>query len=190
MVDLGLSFRATICGIRDLAEHADAGVTHVLTILDPGWSTPSAFRGFGPHERLDLRFHDIIETIPDTRPVGRDDVAALLRFGRDLGVAHLLVHCERGLSRSSAALALILAQACPQRSGEEVMAEVVRLRPGCWPNLRVIELGDALLDRGGALVAAVGARYRDMLLEQPQLKRAMYDMGRGREVGLSGLQTG
>lgn len=41
-------FRVTICGIPELDEHCAAGVTHVLSILDPGWPDPAAFAQFGP----------------------------------------------------------------------------------------------------------------------------------------------
>src|SRR3984893_2176490 len=103
-------FRLTICGIPELDEHCAAGVTHVLSILDPDTPDPPAFAAFAPHRRLALRFHDIIELIPDGLPPSRDDVARLLAFGRELGEPagnHLLVHCHAGVSRSTAAAALI-----------------------------------------------------------------------------------
>jgi hypothetical protein len=43
----GLPFRLTICGIPELDEHRTAGVTHVLSLLDPGYDDPSAFTAFG-----------------------------------------------------------------------------------------------------------------------------------------------
>ena len=58
-------FRLTICGIPELDEHCAAGVTHVLSILDPDTPDPPAFAAFAPHHRLALRFYDIIETLPD-----------------------------------------------------------------------------------------------------------------------------
>src|SRR5579863_1711298 len=99
-------FRVTICGIAELDEHCAAGVTHVLSILDPEWPDPGAFDAFLPHRRLALRFHDIIEPAPDRLPPSRRDVEELLAFGRELGaspVSHLLVHCHAGVSRSTAA---------------------------------------------------------------------------------------
>jgi len=92
------------------------------------------------------------------------------------------VHCQKGLSRSTAALALILAQARPDVAAADVLAEVVRLRPRAWPNLRIIELGDALLGRGRNLVAAAAACYRARIAARPQLVEAMIEMGRAREL--------
>jgi predicted protein tyrosine phosphatase len=177
--------RTSICGIEELDGHSAAGVTHVLSLLDPGWPEPEAFGGFGEHARLDLRFHDIIDPLPGLRLPRQDDVAALLRFAAQAGTedaAHLLVHCQKGLSRSTASLALILAQARPDLAAEDVLAEVVRQRPRAWPNLRILELGDALLGRGGSLVAVVAACYRARLAARPQLADGMIEMGRAREL--------
>jgi predicted protein tyrosine phosphatase len=182
------AFRVRIGGIDDLDGLRGAGVTHVLSLLNPGWAEPEPFRAFPPHRRLDLRFHDIVDPLPGLRRPGRDDVTALLAFGQALAVtpdAHLLVHCEKGLSRSTASLALILAQARHDWPADAVLAEIVRLRPRAWPNLRIIELGDALLGRGGTLVAAAAQCYRARLAAQPRLADGMIEMGRARELRLA-----
>ena len=36
----------TICGLEELDYHSAQGVTHVLSILDPDWPEPEAFRAF------------------------------------------------------------------------------------------------------------------------------------------------
>jgi predicted protein tyrosine phosphatase len=180
-----VDFHITVCGLAELEGHSAVGITHVLSILDPGFPDPDAFGAFGEHQRLDLRFHDITEERPGMRLAAREDVTALLQFGRDLlrePQAHLLVHCHMGISRSSAAMALILAQARPDRPALEALAEVRRIRPRIWPNLRVIELGDELLGRDGALVDAAIARYRHVVELKPEVGKMMTDMGRGREV--------
>lgn len=180
-----VAFSITVCGVAELESHSTRGVTHVLSILDPGFPDPDAFGAFGEHDRLDLRFHDIVDDMPGMRLAQREDVEMLLRFGRDLmheKDAHLLVHCHMGVSRSTAAMALILAQARPDRPAIEAVAEVRRIRPRIWPNLRVIELGDALLGRGGALIDAAVARYRHVIERRPEVGEMMTEMGRGREV--------
>jgi predicted protein tyrosine phosphatase len=180
-----VAFHITVCGVAELEGHSAIGVTHVLSILDPGFPDPDVFGAFGEHQRLDLRFHDITEEQPGMRLAAREDVTALLQFGRDLlhqPRAHLLVHCHMGISRSSAAMTLILAQARPDRPAREALAEVRRIRPRIWPNLRVIELGDELLGRGGALVDAAIARYRHVVELKPEVGKMMTEMGRGREV--------
>jgi predicted protein tyrosine phosphatase len=178
-------FRVTICGIPELGEHCAAGVTHVLSILDPEWPDPPAFADFAPHRRLSLRFHDIIESERGRLAPSSDDVARLLAFGNELhepAGSHLLVHCHAGVSRSTASAALILAQAFPERAAGDVLDEVSRMRPRAWPNLRILEFGDALLGRNGEIVAAVAAVYRRVLDREPAFQEAMIDGGRGREV--------
>ena len=181
-------FTASICGIDELDGFSAAGVTHVLSLLDPGWPAPESLGGFATHRRLDLRFHDIVDALPGLRAPGPQDVAALLAFGRGLGDApepHLLVHCQKGLSRSTAALTLILAQARQRTPAAEIVAEIVRMRPRAWPNLRIVELGDALLGRGGTLVAAAADCYRARIAARPMLADAMIEMGRSRELDLA-----
>jgi predicted protein tyrosine phosphatase len=183
-----LPFRLTICGLDELAGHGAGGVTHVLSIIDPDCPEPEAFRAYEPHRRMELRFHDIIDPTPGWVMPRREDVERLLAFGREFADeaeaagAHLLVHCHAGVSRSTAAAALILAQARPARPAGEAFSAVAAVRPRAWPNLCILELGDALLGRGGEIVAAAHAHYRRALAAQPWLALAMSAGGRGREV--------
>ena len=185
MSDALVPFRMTICGIAELDFHSAAGVTHVLSILGPELPEPGAFAAFPPHRRLTLRFHDIIEPNPDQLAPSREDVENLLAFGRELGEPegnHLLVHCQAGVSRSTAAAALILVQAYPGRPAHEALDAVARIRPRAWPNLRILEFGDTLLGRRGEIVAAAAAIYRRTLDRDPSFEELMIDSGRGREV--------
>ena len=181
-------FRISVCGIEELAGHCETGASHVLSILDPDWPVPEAFGAFGEHAKLELRFHDVIEgSIEGIRPPREEDVAALLAFGRDLMAepppeAHLLVHCHAGVSRSTASMALVLAQGLPGVEADRVFTEVLRIRPQAWPNLRIVEMGDALLGRGGALVDAARGVYRRQLGARPHLAEEFRRHGRGREV--------
>jgi predicted protein tyrosine phosphatase len=178
-------FQVTICGIDELGLHCATGVTHVLSLLDPGRPEPEAFGTFDPHRRLELRFHDVIDADPGCIPPERPDVEQLLSFGRDLADArggHLLVHCHAGISRSTAAATLIVAQARPDRPAEEALQAVVRRRPRAWPNLRILEIGDTLLARRGEIVDAARAHYRRVLEREPWMVEQMIDGGRAREV--------
>jgi len=180
-------FGVTVCGIDELHGYCEAGVTHVLSILDPNHPEPTAFGAYGEHERLELRFHDIIDPYLGQTLPQKADVERILAFGRDLlaepaGVGGLLVHCHAGISRSTAALTMILAQARPDRPAADVMAAVVGIRHKAWPNLRMIEMADELLGRNGDLIAAVRARHLAYGKERPDLVQFMIDNGRVREV--------
>jgi predicted protein tyrosine phosphatase len=181
-------FRISICGIEELAGHCNGGIGYVLSILDPDWPVPEALGMFGEHARLELRFHDVIdERGGDMVAPRQEHVEELLLFGRQLlseptAEQHLLVHCHAGVSRSTAAMALILAQARPDVPGIGIFAEVMRIRPQAWPNLRVLEFGDALLGRRGDLLSAAAGVYRTQLDGRPDLAELMRSGGRGREV--------
>ena len=56
------------------------------------------------------------------------------------------------------------------------------MRRHAWPNLRLIELGDAALARQGELLAALSAVYRVQLHRHPELQRYFRECGRQREV--------
>jgi predicted protein tyrosine phosphatase len=190
--------RVTVCGLEELAGPRAVDATHVLSIMDPGWPEPEALRSFDVHRRLKLRFHDVIDPSPEWIAPERWDVELLLAFGRNLGTVrsdigeeaihpHLLVHCHAGVSRSTAAAILLLAQRDPVMPAEDAVLEVVRLRPQAWPNLRMIEFGDELLGRDGEIVSAVVGLYRMALNREPGLVEAMIGNGRGREVAAAGF---
>lgn len=178
----------TVCGIEELAGHCEAGATHVLSILDPTTDVPEAFGRWGEHEKLELRFHDIVEERPGLVAPGEAEIGRILAFGADLARdarredAHLLVHCHAGISRSTASMSLILAQARPDAPAADIMRTVLSIRDKAWPNLRMIEFGDRLLGRGGALVAAATSLHALQLARRPDLATFMSAEGRGREI--------
>lgn len=182
----------TICGLEELEAQGERGVTHVLSIIDPDLPDPEVFGRWGAHRRTVLRFHDVIEPEPGMVPPRREDVEAVLRFGRDLERAggdvevdgHVLVHCHMGISRSTAAMTMLLAQASPDDS-ESVVADRIReIRPIAWPNLLMIEFADDALGRRGRLVEAAASIYARSLAARPELGSLMRGANRGREVDL------
>jgi predicted protein tyrosine phosphatase len=182
-----IPFEITVCGLGDLDSYATLGVSHVLSILDPRPAERPSFAAFGTHRRLELCFDDILEPLEGQVAPQRGHVDEILRFADDLLVdpprdAHLLVHCHMGISRSPAALALILARVRPDLPAPRILGEVLRVRQHAWPNLRLIELGDAALDRQGELIAALSAVYRLQLQRYPELHRYFIACGRQREV--------
>ena len=181
-------FGISVCGIEELGVHSETGITHILSILDPGCPVPEVFNTFGEHRKLELRFHDVIEASVGSAWAPRiEHVVKLLAFGRDLVAEpqarkHLLVHCQAGISRSTAAMTLILAQTHPCQSARQILQAVLRVRPKAWPNLRIIELGDAILGRNGDIVAATAEVYRRQLESRPELAEFIIQGGRAREL--------
>ena len=178
-------FPIAVCGLEELEGHCQTNATHVLSILDPDYPVPEAFGQYGEHARLELRFVDIVDETPGLLRPGPEHVEQILAFGRAVQAepgASLLVHCHAGISRSTASLVLILAQSMPEVAAADVLEAVHAIREKAWPNLRMMELGDAMLGRGGTLVAATTALHRAQLGVRPHLAEFMTNLGRGREV--------
>ncbi len=185
------SRRLTICGLQELGSFQDAAVTHVLSILDPDYPEPTDFAAYGPHKRLTLRFDDIIDAAPGALPPQPHHIEALLEFGEGLTAAegdplsHLLVHCHAGISRSSASMTILLAEARPGTDEDALFAHIREIRPQAWPNSRMIGIADDLLGRGGKLVAALRRHYGVQMRARPDLAEMIERVGRRKEVAMA-----
>jgi predicted protein tyrosine phosphatase len=183
-----LPFKITICGLSELRQHRDARVSHVLSILDPEFPAPTAFADYGAHEKLELRFDDIIHEQEKLTAPQMAHVEQLLAFGAGLESepeAHLLVHCHMGISRSTASTTLLVAQAAPEMPADDIFAALLKIRPQIWPNLRILEMGDKKLGRNGALVEGVRKLYRTQIERDPNWVAEIRAEGRGREINLA-----
>ena len=181
----------TVCGLGELCSFQSLAVSHVLSILDPHFPDPEDFSRYGPHHRLTLRFHDILEPVPGQIMPNGDHMETLLRFGQDLAseggdpLSHLLVHCHMGISRSTAALTTLLAQARPAEDEDAIFAEVVAIRPQAWPNSRMIAMADDLLGRRGRLTAALRRLYGRQIAARPDIAEMIGRVGRGQELAMA-----
>ena len=182
----------TICGLQELDEHSARSVTHVLSILDPGWPEPEAFFTYDPHRRTTLHFHDEIEPAPGIELPRREHMEQILAFGRSLqrdlaerSDAHLLVHCHAGISRSTAAMTALLAQADSSLDEDTIFERVLAVRPKAWPNSLMIGFADELLSRGGRLTRAMGQLYGKRLAARPELVEIMHKLNRAREIEMA-----
>ena len=179
-----LPYRVSICGLNELPSFAAAGVSHVISILDPAWPDPSAFADYPQHSRVTYRFDDVVEVMDGFAAPGAAEVETLLALGQRLTgepVIHLLVHCHAGVSRSTAAAAILMAQHNAGRE-DEVFARIQEIRPRSWPNSRLIALADALLGRQGALTAALRDHLARVTEAYPDLVQLLRLHGRAHEV--------
>lgn len=181
----------TVCGLEELSLHGARRVTHVLSILDPDIAEPQAFAAYDRHHRTTLRFHDVLEPGPGLVRPEAAHVEAILAFGAEMAAGgedevHLLVHCHAGISRSTAAMATLMAQHEPDRAAADIFARLIEMRPKAWPNSRMIGFADTLLGRGGRLTAALPALYRRQLATYPHVRDFMRDNGRSHELRMAG----
>ena len=175
----------TVCGLHELDAHGARDVTHVLSLLDPGTPEPTAFSTYDPHIRTTLYFHDAIEPGRDIVLPEMSDIETILAFARDAGdVGHLLIHCHMGISRSTAAMLMVMAQAFPDDLEDTLIDRLTEIRPQAWPNSRMIAFADERLGRNGRLMAAVTTIYGRRLTRHPDLGEVMVKLERACEVDL------
>jgi len=178
----------TICGLTELCQFNQSGVTHVLSILDPDWPDPEDFRQYGPHQRVLWRFHDIVNEQDGMLAPTENSVRDLLDLGEKLRgetVDHLLIHCHMGISRSTAAAITLMVQHNPGRE-RDAFTHLRRIRPRTWPNSRMIRFADDMLGRGGALVKAASDHYAEIAKGYPDLAKYLRTTERAPEVPAEG----
>lgn len=179
----------TVCGLEELENHREARVSHVLSILDPGTADPEVFGRYDRHHRTTLRFHDIVIPMAGMVLPERRDVEEIIGFGEEVVEdaadgegGHLLIHCHMGISRSTAAMTMMLLSAYPEETEDEVVARLFAIRPQAWPNARMIGFADEILGRRGRLSAAVSRLHGRQIAAKPHLADVMRGLGRALEV--------
>lgn len=145
------------CDLHSLA--TELRPHHILSIAEPGYRNPTPV-GIDSDRHHHLNFDDIVEAMPGYLPPSEQHVARIIDLAAKLTETdRILVHCQAGISRSSAAALIILAIRNPGQ--EPDLAR--RLRDeGPWfaPNRLMVEIADRLIGRGpvlGAALASMGA---------------------------------
>jgi predicted protein tyrosine phosphatase len=179
-----LPYRITICGLDELAGHAQSGFSHVVSILGPGRADPKDFTAYAPHRRVLWRFDDTVEQRPGFTPPAERDVRKILTLGEELlaeKADQLLIHCHAGVSRSTATAVILMAQNNPGREAD-VFGELARVRPRSWPNSLMVSIADTILERKGALIPELRDHHAKVAQAHPDLAALIRLHGRAHEV--------
>ena len=118
-----------------------------------------------PEDELPVGFHNIASKVrllfgdtldAETGPQ-ETDVQTLIEIAHNLRSSRgkLLIHCEAGISRSTAAAFILYACWLGPGREYEAMDLVFAQRPIAIPNRRMVELADTLLNRDGRLLEAL-----------------------------------
>ena len=130
-----------------LTSPAAERLTHLVSIGDPNWHRPDGF------ERVLQRIRLELEDIEDpTHGMAATDahVEELLAFGLTMKVESVvLVHCEAGISRSTASAIILLTQMLGPGSEKRACEIVFGLVDFAHPNRRMLQLADDQLTRHG-----------------------------------------
>ena len=139
-----------ICGRTQLSKTMKkVGATHVLSLTDMD-KRPFLRPGFDPANWLWLKFEDVIFEQELYAPT-KLHVALILEWGLKLPEdAVVVVHCEAGVSRSTAAvLAMMVDQSPDDIAG--CVAKLLEIRPQACPNPLITRFADELIGCDGKL---------------------------------------
>jgi predicted protein tyrosine phosphatase len=159
------------------AEWATAAVAmmeakYLVSLMSPVSmiATPSTITSDN-HIKLEM---DDIEAAAEGYIVpSRAHVEVLLDFGDRLDAnTEVVVHCAMGMSRSPAAVMILLAQWNPGRE-KEIVDVVFRGAPRAHPNRLLLHIGDDLLGCGGDLVSAAFSGPQAAPSQQPTYRGAL-----------------
>lgn len=129
----------------------------VVSLLSPGSMIATPDR-LDPDRHLKLDLHDIAVDADGHVAPGSDHVAQLIGFAEAWDQSDpLLIHCWAGVSRSTAAAFIVACAASPEADEAALARRIRTLSPTATPNPLLVSHGDALLGRGGRMVAAVAA---------------------------------
>lgn len=146
-----------VCSLLELNEHAAALKPDcVISIIAPE-EQPATPPGVLPAAHLRVSCHDITAPNPMEILPERRHVKQLIAFAREWDPSgSMLIHCQAGISRSTAAALISYAVHFPD-TVQEAAAHLRRTGPHVHPNALITEIGDELLGLGGRLVTAVEA---------------------------------
>jgi predicted protein tyrosine phosphatase len=180
----GLGERGRAMFIEEINQHLQIGSQEEairLVRADAGlWSVVSIHGSYEERAKLGrtkrvhyARFDDTEDEEPTEfgRPARADDLARVFRFVESVGNDPLLVHCQVGISRSTA---VALAALCRRLAGRAGFADLavdllLKVRPIARPNVLVLRLGlEQFLPAPQAATLAVA------LVNHPRLRANRY----------------
>lgn len=128
-----------------------AEITCLVSIGDSHDELPAGYDNVA--RKLRLLIADVVTELGATE----EDIRRIIQLAEALhsDTGRILIHCEAGVSRSSAAALIMYAYWLGPGREQEAMERVRSQRPVAIPNRRMVEVADRLLDRGGRLVAAL-----------------------------------
>jgi predicted protein tyrosine phosphatase len=107
---------------------------------------------------LHLVFNDIAGPRPGLAPPSERDARDIIAFGRNWDLAKpLLVSCEAGISRSTAALFVLACDRNPELPEEEIAMRLRQASPCATPNPLLVALADRILGRQDRMIQAIAA---------------------------------
>ena len=143
-----------------------AEITYLISIGDGDDPLPEGYDNAERKVRL------LIADVVTEEGATEEDVRQIIELAEQLRseTGTLLIHCEAGISRSTATALIMYACWLGQGREDEAMERVVTQRPFAIPNRRMVALADTLLALDGRLLEArdrwFSAAYGDYTEDQ------------------------
>jgi len=147
-----------VCPLSRLHETViNTGARHIVTLL----RTPDRMqrpRHIPAGNHLVLMMDDISEAKDGFTAPSEDHIKRLIAFAQDWDrTTPLVMHCLAGISRSTAGAFVVACALNPARDEATIAAAIREASPTAMPNAMLVKHGDAVLGRGGRMVAAIKA---------------------------------
>lgn len=142
-----------VCSLAD-AERAFAAhrPACVISLLSDGERPPA----FAPSARRLTLSADREFSADAIAAAARERAEAIVAFAKDWdGEGGVLIHCHRGISRSTAAAFIIMCVRSPHASERELAARMRKDAPHADPCPLLVSYADDLLGRGGRMIDAI-----------------------------------
>lgn len=127
-----------------------AEITYLISIGDGEDPLPEGYDNAERKVRL------LIADVVTEEGATEEDVRGIIQLAEQLQSESgtLLIHCEAGISRSTATALIIYACWLGRGREDEAMERVITQRPYAIPNRRMVALADNLLELDGRLLQA------------------------------------
>ncbi|MEM6538191.1 MAG: hypothetical protein AAF668_10740 [Pseudomonadota bacterium] len=133
---------------------ADVCPSKIVTLVCEDEPTP-VFAGYGPDDHLVLYVEDESDS-SKLHDGAKTRAEKLVEFaGSWDGKGDILVHCNRGVSRSTAAAFIISCVRQPQTDEAELIKRMRDVAPHADPCMLLVHYADEILDRHGRMLDAV-----------------------------------
>ena len=127
-----------------------AEITYLVSIGDGDDPLPEGY------ENAERKVRLLIADVVTEEGATEEDVRRIIKLAGQLRseTGTLLIHCEAGISRSTATALIMYACWLGQGREDEAMERVVAQRPYAIPNRRMVALADRFLGLDGRLLQA------------------------------------
>jgi predicted protein tyrosine phosphatase len=127
-----------------------AEITYLVSIGDSNDSLPQGY------ENVDHKLRLLIADVVTEEGATEEDVQRIIKLAELLKSYNgkVLIHCEAGVSRSTAAALIIYTCWLGPGREHEAMERVIAQRPYAIPNRRMVKWADSLLQLEGRLLQA------------------------------------